>query len=28
MINKADPRVDSDLDGSKTVGRDKTFERS
>ncbi|RSL52610.1 hypothetical protein CEP54_010823 [Fusarium duplospermum] len=28
MMNKADPRVDSDLDGSKTVGRDKTFERS
>ncbi|RMJ03527.1 hypothetical protein CDV36_014951 [Fusarium kuroshium] len=28
MLNKADPRVDSDLDGSKTVGRDKTFERS
>merc|ERR1711881_23733 len=28
MLNKADPRVDSNLDGSKTVGRDKTFERS
>ncbi|KAI8725171.1 hypothetical protein NCS52_00087500 [Fusarium sp. LHS14.1] len=28
MLNKADPRVDSDLDGSKTVGGDKTFERS
>ncbi|KAM0418869.1 hypothetical protein ACHAPT_012236 [Fusarium lateritium] len=28
MMNKVDPRVDSDLDGSKTVGGDKTFERS
>ena len=25
MMNKADPRVDSDLDNSKTVGGDKTF---
>jgi hypothetical protein len=24
MLNKLDPRVDSDLDGSKTVGGDKT----
>ncbi|KAF5003655.1 hypothetical protein FDECE_9798 [Fusarium decemcellulare] len=28
MLNKADPRVDSNLDGSKTVGRDKTFDQS
>jgi len=25
MLNKLDPRVDSDLDGSKTVGGDKTY---
>ncbi|KAL8376199.1 hypothetical protein RB595_007349 [Gaeumannomyces hyphopodioides] len=25
MMNKADPRVDSDLDGSKTMGQDKTY---
>jgi len=25
MMNKMDPRVDSDLDGSKTVGGDKTY---
>jgi hypothetical protein len=24
MLNKMDPRVDSNLDGSKTVGGDKT----
>jgi hypothetical protein len=28
MLNKADPRVDSNLDGSKTVGKEKTFETS
>ncbi|KAM5352395.1 hypothetical protein ACJ41O_005118 [Fusarium nematophilum] len=28
VLNKADPRVDSNLDGSKTIGRDKTFEQS
>jgi len=28
MLNKVDPRVDSNLDGSKTVGGDKTFSRS
>jgi len=28
MLNKADPRVDSNLDGSKTVGQDKTFTQS
>ncbi|KAH7149462.1 hypothetical protein B0J13DRAFT_306452 [Dactylonectria estremocensis] len=28
LLNKVDPRVDSDLDGSKTVGGDKTFQRS
>ncbi|KAH6985911.1 hypothetical protein BKA56DRAFT_670136 [Ilyonectria sp. MPI-CAGE-AT-0026] len=28
MMNKIDPRVDSNLDGSKTYGGDKTFERS
>ncbi|EHA57282.1 hypothetical protein MGG_09261 [Pyricularia oryzae 70-15] len=28
MMNKVDPRVDSDLDGSKTVGQDKTYQRS
>ena len=27
MMNKADPRVDSDLDNSKTYGGDKTFEQ-
>jgi hypothetical protein len=27
-MNKLDPRVDSDLDGSKTMGRDQTFSRS
>jgi len=27
-LNKADPRVDSDLDGSKTVGKEKTFQQS
>ncbi|KAH7480788.1 hypothetical protein FOMA001_g8243 [Fusarium oxysporum f. sp. matthiolae] len=26
MANKLDPRVDSDLDGSKTVGQEKTFQ--
>jgi hypothetical protein len=26
-LNKVDPRVDSDLDGSKTVGGDKTYTR-
>ncbi|PHH87490.1 hypothetical protein CDD83_8812 [Cordyceps sp. RAO-2017] len=26
--NKLDPRVDSNLDGSKTLGKDKTFDRS
>lgn len=25
LMNKADPRVDSDLDGSKTVGQNQTF---
>ncbi|KAJ2955634.1 hypothetical protein NQ176_g11389 [Zarea fungicola] len=25
MLNKVDPRVDSDLDGSKTVGGNKTL---
>ncbi|KLU93112.1 hypothetical protein MAPG_12051 [Magnaporthiopsis poae ATCC 64411] len=25
MMNKVDPRVDSDLDGSKTMGQDKTY---
>lgn len=25
FIDKIDPRVDSDLDGSKTVGGNKTF---
>ncbi|KAI5462475.1 hypothetical protein BGZ63DRAFT_383905 [Mariannaea sp. PMI_226] len=28
MMNKMDPRVDSDLDGSKTLGAEKTFSRS
>lgn len=28
MMNKVDPRVDSDLDNSKTVGGDKTFAQS
>ncbi|KPA39706.1 period circadian [Fusarium langsethiae] len=28
MLNKADPRVDSNLDGSKTLGKEKTFETS
>lgn len=28
MLNKIDPRVDSDLDGSKTYGGDKTYSRS
>jgi len=28
MLNKADPRVDSDLDNSKTFGGDKTFTQS
>ncbi|KAF4947745.1 hypothetical protein FGADI_10195 [Fusarium gaditjirri] len=28
MANKLDPRVDSDLDGSKTVGKEKTFQQS
>ncbi|KAF4591884.1 collagen triple helix repeat (20 copies) domain-containing protein [Ophiocordyceps camponoti-floridani] len=28
ILNKLDPRVDSDLDGSKTVGGNKTFDRS
>jgi hypothetical protein len=28
MMNKMDPRVDSDLDGSKTFGGDKTFSQS
>jgi hypothetical protein len=27
-LNKADPRVDSNLDGSKTVGKEKTFDQS
>ncbi|KAL2758059.1 hypothetical protein ACRALDRAFT_1061307 [Sodiomyces alcalophilus JCM 7366] len=27
MLNKMDPRVDSDLDNSKTMGQDKTFSR-
>jgi len=26
-LNKADPRVDSDLNGSKTIGGDKTYSR-
>jgi hypothetical protein len=26
MMNKVDPRVDSDLDGSKTVGGNKTYQ--
>jgi len=25
LLNKADPRVDSDLDGSKKIGGDRTF---
>ncbi|KAL8288627.1 hypothetical protein RB597_000641 [Gaeumannomyces tritici] len=25
MMNKVDPRIDSDLDGSKTMGQDKTY---
>ncbi|KAF4343308.1 period circadian [Fusarium beomiforme] len=28
MANKLDPRVDSDLDGSKTVGTEKTYQQS
>lgn len=28
LLNKADPRVDSDLDASKTVGGDKNFSQS
>ena len=28
MLNKVDPRVDSDRDGSKTVGQDQTYARS
>lgn len=28
IANKLDPRVDSNLDGSKTMGRDQTFSRS
>ncbi|KAK7419342.1 hypothetical protein QQZ08_010875 [Neonectria magnoliae] len=28
LLNKADPRVDSNLDGSKTYGGDKTFQQS
>jgi hypothetical protein len=28
LLNKVDPRVDSDLDGSKTVGGNKTFNQS
>ncbi|KPM37077.1 hypothetical protein AK830_g9505 [Neonectria ditissima] len=28
MLNKLDPRVDSNLDGSKTYGGDKTFQQS
>ncbi|KAH7262221.1 hypothetical protein BKA59DRAFT_17365 [Fusarium tricinctum] len=28
LLNKADPRVDSNLDGSKTIGKEKTFEQS
>ncbi|KAH7255799.1 uncharacterized protein BKA55DRAFT_507954 [Fusarium redolens] len=28
VANKLDPRVDSDLDGSKTVGQEKTFQQS
>jgi hypothetical protein len=28
MANKLDPRVDSDLDGSKTMGQEKTFQQS
>lgn len=28
LLNKLDPRVDSDLDGSKTIGGDKTHARS
>ncbi|KAF5989842.1 period circadian [Fusarium bulbicola] len=28
MANKLDPRVDSDLDGSKTVGQEKTVQQS
>ncbi|CAJ0539767.1 Ff.00g072170.m01.CDS01 [Fusarium sp. VM40] len=28
LLNKADPRVDSNLDGSKTVGKEKTFDQS
>lgn len=28
MMNKMDPRIDSDLDGSKTLGAEKTFSRS
>lgn len=27
LLNKADPRVDSDLDGSKTVGGNKTYQQ-
>jgi hypothetical protein len=26
-LNKLDPRVDSDRDGSKTIGGDKTYTR-
>ena len=26
MANKLDPRVDSDLDGSKTLGQNKTYQ--
>jgi len=26
MLNKVDPRVDSDLDGSKTMGGNKTYQ--
>jgi hypothetical protein len=28
ILNKIDPRVDSDLDGSKTLGKDKTYSGS
>jgi hypothetical protein len=28
ILNKVDPRVDSDRDGSKTVGQDQTYARS
>ncbi|KAH7326146.1 hypothetical protein B0I35DRAFT_405433 [Stachybotrys elegans] len=27
MLNSIDPKVDSDMDGSKTLGRDKTYSR-